>query len=89
MDGGKTMDFTALLLFLFLGLAAGWIASALVRGGGLGLVGNLVVGVVGALIGGHILKVFGLTAGGLFGSLFTAVLGAVVLLFLIRLIKRA
>jgi uncharacterized membrane protein YeaQ/YmgE (transglycosylase-associated protein family) len=66
------MDVTALLLFLLLGLAAGWIASALVRGGGLGLVGNLV----------------GMSAGGLFGSLFTAVLGAVVLLFLIRLIKR-
>ncbi|MGF1641548.1 MAG: GlsB/YeaQ/YmgE family stress response membrane protein [Rhodospirillales bacterium] len=83
------MDVTALLLFLLIGLAAGWIAAALVRGGGLGLIGNLVVGMVGALIGGHILGVFGMTAGGLFGSLFTAVLGAVVLLFLIRLIKRA
>lgn len=82
------MTITSVLLFLLVGLAAGWIASALVRGGGFGLIGNLVVGVVGALIGGHILKFFGMTAGGLFGSLFTAILGAVVLLFLIRLIKR-
>jgi uncharacterized membrane protein YeaQ/YmgE (transglycosylase-associated protein family) len=82
------MDVTALLLFLLVGLAAGWIACAVVRGGGLGLIGNLVVGMVGALIGGHILGFFGMTAGGLFGSLFTAVFGAVVLLFLIRLIKR-
>jgi len=83
------MTITSVLLFLLVGLAAGWIASALVRGGGFGLIGNLVVGVVGALIGGHILGFFGMTAGGLFGSLFTAILGAVVLLFLIRLIKRA
>jgi len=83
------MTITSVLLFLLVGLAAGWIASALVRGGGFGLIGNLVVGVVGALIGGHILGFFGMTAGGLFGSLLTAILGAVVLLFLIRLIKRA
>ncbi len=82
------MDFTALLLFLLIGLAAGWIACGLVRRGGLGMLGNLVVGVVGALIGGHILKFFDISVGGVFGSLFTAILGAVILLFLIRLIKR-
>jgi uncharacterized membrane protein YeaQ/YmgE (transglycosylase-associated protein family) len=91
------MDPTALILFLLIGIVAGWLASTLMKGRGLGLVGNLVVGVVGAFLGGFLFNVLGLgrflfnvlgiSASGLSGLLITATVGAVVLLLLIRLIK--
>ena len=81
------MDLTALVLFLLIGIAAGWLASTLMKGRGLGLVGNLVVGVIGAFLGGFLFKIVGISAGGLVGLLITATVGAVVLLLLIRLIK--
>jgi uncharacterized membrane protein YeaQ/YmgE (transglycosylase-associated protein family) len=81
------MDF---LWFLLIGLAAGWLAGQLMRGGGFGLVGDIVVGVVGALLGGYLFSTFGVsTGGGLLGSLIVATIGAVVLLFGLRLIKSA
>lgn len=91
------MDRTALVLFLLIGIVAGWLASTLMKGRGLGLVGNLVVGVIGAFLGGFLFNVLGLgrflfnvlgiSASGLVGLLITATVGAVVLLLLIRLIK--
>ncbi len=81
------MDF---IWFILIGLAAGWLAGQLMRGGGFGLVGDIVVGVIGALIGGFLFSTFGVsTGGGLLGSLIVATIGAVVLLFLLRLIKSA
>ena len=78
-----------LLWFLLIGILAGWLAGQLMRGGGYGLVGDLVIGVIGAFLGGWLLGALGFRAGGLIGSLVTATIGAIVLLFLIRLIKRA
>jgi uncharacterized membrane protein YeaQ/YmgE (transglycosylase-associated protein family) len=79
-----------LLWFLVVGLIAGWLAGLLVKGGGYGLVGDLVVGVIGALLGGYLFGTFGVSAGGgLLGSIIVATIGAVILLFLLRLIKRA
>jgi uncharacterized membrane protein YeaQ/YmgE (transglycosylase-associated protein family) len=83
------MDLTGLILFLVIGLVAGWLASRVMRGGGFGLVGDLVVGVVGAFVGGWLFNVLGISAGGIIGSLITAFVGAVALLYVIRLIKRA
>ena len=77
-----------LLWFLIIGIAAGWLAGQLMKGGGFGLVGDLVIGVIGAFLGGWLFGALGISAGGLIGSLVTATVGAVVLLFLIRLIKR-
>lgn len=78
-----------LILFLLIGAIAGWIAGKLLRGGGFGLIGNLVVGIVGAVIGGHLFSYLGVSAGdGLIGSLVTAVIGALVLLFIVGLIKK-
>jgi len=77
-----------LLWFLIIGIAAGWLAGQLMKGGGYGLIGDLVIGVIGALIGGWLFGMLGIFAGGLIGRLITATIGAVVLLFLIRLIKR-
>lgn len=79
-----------LVWFILIGLAAGWLAGQLVQGSGFGLVGDLVVGVIGALLGGFLFSTFGVsTGGGLLGSLIVATIGAVVLLFGIRLIRRA
>jgi uncharacterized membrane protein YeaQ/YmgE (transglycosylase-associated protein family) len=79
-----------LLWFLIVGLIAGWLAGLLVKGGGFGLIGDLVVGVVGAFLGGFLFSTLGVSAGGgLIGSIIVATIGAVVLLFIVRLIKRA
>lgn len=79
-----------ILWFLIVGLIAGWLAGLLVKGGGFGLVGDLVVGVVGAFLGGFLFSSLGISAGGgLIGSIIVATIGAVVLLFIVRLIKRA
>jgi uncharacterized membrane protein YeaQ/YmgE (transglycosylase-associated protein family) len=75
--------------FLIIGIVAGWLAGKIMRGGGFGLIGDLVVGVIGALLGGFLFGLLGLSANGLVGSLVTATVGAIVLLFLIHLIKRA
>jgi len=78
-----------LLWFLLIGIVAGWLAGQLMRSGGYGLVGDLIIGVIGAFIGGWLLGALGIYAGGLIGSLLTATIGAVVLIFLVRLLKRA
>jgi uncharacterized membrane protein YeaQ/YmgE (transglycosylase-associated protein family) len=80
----------SLLWFLIIGLVAGWLAGVLVKGGGFGVVGDLVVGVIGAFLGGFLFSTLGASAGGgLIGSIIVATIGAVVLLFIVRLIKRA
>jgi uncharacterized membrane protein YeaQ/YmgE (transglycosylase-associated protein family) len=77
-----------LLWFLIIGIVAGWLAGQLMKGSGYGLIGDLVIGVIGAFLGGWLLGVLGIYAGGLIGTLITATIGAIALLFLIRLIKR-
>jgi uncharacterized membrane protein YeaQ/YmgE (transglycosylase-associated protein family) len=77
------------LIFLVIGLVAGWLAGLIVKGRGFGLVGNLVVGVLGSVAGGLIFQAVGVSEGaGLGGAILVAVIGALVLLFLISLIKR-
>ena len=79
-----------ILWFILIGLAAGWLAGQLMKGGGFGAVGDIAVGVIGALLGGFLFRTLGVSAGGgLLGSLIVATIGAVVLLFLLRLVKRA
>jgi uncharacterized membrane protein YeaQ/YmgE (transglycosylase-associated protein family) len=76
-----------LLLFILIGLIAGALAGRVVSGHGYGVVGDIVVGVVGAFLGGWIFSTFlGVGGGGFFISLFMAFVGAVALLWLIRLI---
>ena len=76
--------------FILIGMAAGWIAGQLVKGSSFGLLGNIIVGVVGALLGGFLFSTFGVATGsGLLGSLIVATIGAVVLLLGLRLIKSA
>ena len=79
-----------LLWFLIVGLIAGWLAGVLVKGGGFGVVGDIVIGVIGAILGGWLFSTFGASAGGgLLGSILVATIGAVVLLVVVRVLKRA
>ena len=79
----------SLIIFLLIGAVAGWLAGVIVRGYGLGLVGNIVVGVIGSLVGGWLFSHFHLVhGGGLLGDVIGATVGAVILLFLIRLVRR-
>jgi uncharacterized membrane protein YeaQ/YmgE (transglycosylase-associated protein family) len=78
------------ILFVLIGLIAGALAGRVVSGHGYGLLGDLIVGVVGAFLGGWLFAVaFGVVGGGLFVSLLTAFVGAVILLWVIRLLRRA
>ena len=83
------MDLTGLIIFLAIGAAAGWLAGTLMKGGGFGLLGNMVVGIIGAVVGGFVFGLLGITAGGLLGSIITATVGAVILIFAVRTIKKA
>lgn len=83
------MSGEGLIWFLLIGLCAGWLAGKIMKGGGFGLIGDLIVGVIGALLGGWVFGMLGIGAGGLLGALITATVGALLLLFLIRLIKSA
>jgi len=75
--------------FLLIGAVAGWLAGLLTKGRSFGLIGNIVVGVIGAVLGGYLFRFVGVSAGGgLLGSLITALVGAVVLLFVVGLITR-
>jgi uncharacterized membrane protein YeaQ/YmgE (transglycosylase-associated protein family) len=84
------MSLETFLLWVVIGAVAGWLASAVV-GGGFGLLGDIVVGVVGAFVGGFIFRALGIGSpfAGLAGSIFVAFIGAVVLLVCLRLVRRA
>lgn len=84
------MEIETILLWAVIGLIAGWLASAII-GGGYGVIGDIVVGVVGAFLGGILFRALGVAApfGGIAGTIFVAFIGAIVLLVLLRLISRA
>ncbi len=76
--------------YIIIGGIAGWIASKIVKGGGSGILMNIVIGIVGALIGGFLLSFFVNTAaGGFWFTLFTAILGSVILLWVVGMVRRA
>jgi len=76
--------------FIIVGLVAGWLAGVIMKGGGFGVIGDIIVGIVGALIGGWLFSTMGVsTGGGLLGAIIVALIGAIILIFLLRLIKRA
>jgi uncharacterized membrane protein YeaQ/YmgE (transglycosylase-associated protein family) len=82
------MGLETLLIWLVVGLVAGWLASAVV-GGGFGIVGDIVVGIVGSFIGGVLMRALhtGAPFGGIAGTIFVAFIGAVVLLLVLRLVR--
>ncbi len=79
----------SLLFILIVGLVAGWLAAKFVRGHGLGLVGDIIVGVAGSYLGHELLPRAGFHLGtGIGASIVTAAIGAAILLFLVRLIRK-
>ncbi len=84
------MTAQGLIIILLVGGIAGWLAGIVVRGFGFGILGNIVVGIVGAFLASWLLPMFHfpVIGGGIVGSILFAFIGAVILLLLIRLIKR-
>jgi uncharacterized membrane protein YeaQ/YmgE (transglycosylase-associated protein family) len=83
------MGVLSLIIFLVIGLVAGWLAGNIMKGRGFGLLGNLAVGVIGSFIGGLVFRLIGLGPTNIVGSLIAAVVGAVVLLYVVGLLKKA
>ncbi|MGB5443884.1 MAG: GlsB/YeaQ/YmgE family stress response membrane protein [Psychromonas sp.] len=77
----------SLIAFLIIGALAGWFAGQLIKGSGFGLLGNMVIGIIGSFIGGFAFRLLGLYSGSFIGSLVTATVGAVILLYVVRLAK--
>ena len=75
--------------FLLIGLLVGWLAGVLVQGRGYGVIADIVIGVVGAVLGGFLFSLVGLTAYGLLGSIVMSVIGAVVFIAIVKAIHRA
>ena len=87
------MTIESILIWILLGAVAGWLAGVIMKGRGFGLGGNIVVGIVGSFLGGWLaqkLNIAGAATGGFsLASIVTAVLGAIVLLAIISLVKKA
>jgi uncharacterized membrane protein YeaQ/YmgE (transglycosylase-associated protein family) len=84
------MPVETLIIWLLVGAVAGWLAGVILKGGGFGLLGDIVVGIIGAFVGGWLLPRLGIQLGvGLVSVIASATIGAVVLLLVLRLIRRA
>src|SRR5882672_4715697 len=80
-EGGRIMEFGMFVSWVVVGLLAGWLAGFVMKGGGYGLIGDLVLGLVGSVVGGWIFWALGASAGGgLFPTVFVALAGAVIVL---------
>lgn len=76
------------LWFILIGLVAGWLGGLIVKGSGSGLLLNIVIGIVGAVLGGWIFSLMGIASTGRWGSFITALVGAIVLLLIVSLFTR-
>jgi uncharacterized membrane protein YeaQ/YmgE (transglycosylase-associated protein family) len=74
-----------IIAWLVVGLIAGWLAGLMMKGGGYGLLGDLILGLIGSFVGGLLLSFFVEGAAGFWGSILVAFLGACVLIFLVRM----
>ena len=83
------MDIQTILIIVAIGAVAGWLAGVIMSGSGFGLLGDIVIGIIGAVIGGFLFGLLGLAAVDLTGQIISATAGAVVLIYIIRLLKKA
>ncbi|ESX07013.1 membrane protein [Mesorhizobium sp. LSJC268A00] len=84
------MGIESLLIFIIIGAIAGWLAGLIVSGFGFGLIGNIVVGIIGALIAGWLFPRLGFAiGGGILAAIINATIGAVILLVLVKVLRRA
>lgn len=83
------MSLLAILIWVVVGAVAGWLAGLVMRGAGFGLVGNIIVGIIGAVVAGYLLPRIGIVIGGnIVAQILNAFIGAVLVLFVIGLIRR-
>jgi uncharacterized membrane protein YeaQ/YmgE (transglycosylase-associated protein family) len=80
---------TSLIWWAVVGLIAGWAAGKIMKGGGYGTIMDIVLGIIGAVVGGRLLGLFGIYAGGFIGTIVVAIIGAVFLIWISRMIKKA
>lgn len=81
------MTLQSFVVFLIIGALAGWISGLISKGRGFGLAGNMIVGIIGAFIGGFCFRLVGIVAYGFLGQLIFAVVGALLFLWLLRFIR--
>jgi uncharacterized membrane protein YeaQ/YmgE (transglycosylase-associated protein family) len=78
------------LEWIVVGLIAGWLAGQVMKGGGYGVIVDIILGILGGILGGWIFSSLGIwRGGGIIGSIIVAFIGAVILVWITRLIKRA
>ena len=83
------MDVQMLVIWLIIGGVAGWLAGIVMNGTGYGLVGDIIVGIVGALVAGYLFPRLGIDfGGGIVSAIISAAIGAIILLFVAKLVKR-
>jgi len=78
-----------LIYWVVVGLIAGWLAGKVMKGGGYGVIVDIVLGILGGIVGGWLFGMIGIHAGGLIGGIVVAFVGAVILVWITRLIKKA
>jgi len=78
-----------LIWWIVVGLIAGWLAGKVMKGGGYGVLMDIVLGIAGGILGGWVFGLLGLHAGGLIGSIVVAFIGALILVWIVRQIKKA
>ncbi len=83
------MKTESLILFLVIGIIAGYLAGKIMKGAGFGLLGDLIVGVIGSFVGAWVFGLFGIYTAGILGLLIASVAGALLLLYVVRLVKKA
>ena len=77
-----------IIWWMIVGLISGWAAGKIMKGGGYGVIADILLGIVGGIVGGWVVGLIGLSAGGLIWSILVAILGAVILIWITRLIKK-
>ena len=87
MCAAIVLDPGGLIAWLVVGLIAGWLAGKVMKGGGFGLIGDIIVGLIGSFLGGILVGAVGSGAGGFVGSIVVAFIGACVLIFIVRLVS--
>lgn len=78
-----------LIWWIIIGLIAGWAAGKIMKGRGFGMIGDILLGMVGGIVGGWVVGLLGIGGGGLIWSILVSILGAVILIWLARMIKKA
>lgn len=80
---------SGLVWWIVVGLIAGWLAGKVMKGGGYGVIMDIILGIAGAILGGWVFGLLGIHAGGIIGSIVVAFIGAVILVWITRLLKKA